>query len=126
MGRRTHSEVRDGSEDPPGGSGRVRGPTQGIWDGSEDLPGSPGWVGGPIRWFRMDRGTLPEVRDGSGDSHVGLRRIGDPQGGLVWVGGPSWRSGTGLGTLRVVRDRPGDRLGGLGRVKRSFRRSAAD
>ena len=57
---------------------------------------------------RTGRGTLSEVRDGSGDHW----------GGSGWVGGPSLRFGTGLGTLGEsrtgretlpeVRDRLGD------------------
>ena len=56
----------------------------------------------------MDRLTLGEVRDGSGDNRGGLGRVGahrkvrdgsgDPQGGLGRVGGTSRRSGTGQAT----------------------------
>ena len=42
----------------------------------------------------MDRGTLGEVRDGSGDPPYNPGR----------VGGPSGRSGTGQGTIGEVRD----------------------
>ena len=66
MGRKTIPEVRDGSWDPPRGPGRVR-RTLGwsgtgrevflkVWNGSRIPPGGPVLVG-----------TLPEVRDGSGD-----------------------------------------------------------
>ena len=70
--------VRDGSEDPRGGPGRVGGTSVGL-----------GRVWGPTERFGTGRGTHKEVRDGSGQ----------PRGGLVWVGGPTRRSGKGLETL---------------------------
>ena len=72
------------------------------------------------RRSRRGRGTLGEVRDGSGDTRGGPGRVGrstrrsvmgrgnylevidgsgDPQKGLRWVGGPAWRFWTGQGTL---------------------------
>ena len=51
MDRGTRGEVREGSRDPRGGQGRVRG-TEG-----RSMKG---------------RGTLGEVRDGSGELRVGL------------------------------------------------------
>ena len=48
----------------------------------------------------MGRGTLGEVRDGSGD----------PQEGPGWVRGPLGRSRTGHGNLPEVRDGLGDPL----------------
>ena len=54
----------------------------------------------------MGRGTLPVVRDGSGDPPSGLARIGEP----------SQRSGMGWGTLLKVRDKLGHPPGGPGQV----------
>ena len=52
-----------------------------------------GLVGGPSGRFETCRGTLEEVRDGSGDPR------GDPRR----VGGPTGISGTGRRTVREVR-----------------------
>ena len=55
----------------------------------------------------MDRETLGEVQDVSGD----------PRGGLRMVGGPLGRSGTGQRTLGEDRDGSRDLRGGLGQVR---------
>ena len=133
--------VRDGSGDPPdgprdsgrfgnppGGLGRVEGPsgssgtgggTDGVArDGSGDPPDGLGWVGRPSRksvmsrvpsgMFGTDIKTLMEVRDGSGDFPEGTGR----------VEGPYWTSVMGRGTLEEVQDGSGDPRGCLGRVGR--------
>ena len=51
----------------------------------------------------MVRGTLPEVRDGSGDSLLGSEQVERTYR----------KSGTGRRTLPEVRDGSGDPLGGL-------------
>ena len=61
----------------------------------------------------MGWGTLPEVRD----------RSGETLGGPGRVGGPSRRSGTGRGTLSKVWDRLGDPPRGLRRARELSRRS---
>ena len=95
-------KVRERSGYPPGGSGRVGGPSVRIvtvrrtrvevreW--SEDPREVPGRVGG----------TLREVRYGSGDLRGGPGR----------VGGPSGRPRTGRGTLWEVLDASKDTRGG--------------
>ena len=60
----------------------------------------------------MGRGTLVEVRDGSGALHEGLGRVGCPKRCLGLVEEPSERSGMGQGTLLEVRDGSGDPSGG--------------
>ena len=75
----------------------------------------------------MDRDTLGEVCDGSGDSRGGLapfvgssggpRRVGDPRGGAGRVEGPLGRSGKGYWTVWEVRDMSVDPWGGLGRIR---------
>ena len=125
-GRGTHREVRDGSgvvrdgsEDPCGGTGRVGE----FRNGSGHPPSGPGRVEGPLGfpgWVWRPSGksgtcrrTLEEIRDGSGD----------PRGvaGRVW--GPSRSSGTGRGTLAEVWDGSGEPRGGVGRVGRPSGRS---
>ena len=59
-------------------------------------------------WSGTGRGTLGEVRDGSGDPLGGQRRVGDPWGGLKRVGGHLGIVGTGRGTLGEVRDGSGE------------------
>ena len=61
----------------------------------------------------MVRGTLPEVRDMSGDPSGGPGRVGDPLLGSEQVERTYRESGTGRRTLSEVRDRSGDPLGGL-------------
>ena len=91
MGRGTLGEVLDGLGDPRGGSGQVVGPSVRLQR-----------VGGPSGKSGTGRGTLREIRNGSGDSLVGLVR----------VGGPSGRFEMGRGTLGEVLDRSGDPRGG--------------
>ena len=67
----TLKEVRDGSVDPQGGSGWVRGPSRRssmgretlrkVWDGTEYTWGGPGRVGGPSGRPGTGRGTLRKV-----------------------------------------------------------------
>ena len=54
------------------------------------------------------RGTLEEIRDGSGDNPRGARRVGGPSGRSGQVGGPSGRSGTGRRTLPEDQHGSGD------------------
>ena len=62
-----------------------RGTLREVWDGSEEPRGGPGRFVGPSDRSGTGRGTLVEVRDGSG---VPKR-----------FGAPSERSGMGRGTL---------------------------
>ena len=86
-----------------------------VRNGSEEPPNGPGRVGGPSGKSGMDRETLGEVRDGSRDPPRGKFRgtgeppygrdgSGDPRGSPGRVGGSSGRSGTGWRTLGAVRD----------------------
>ena len=86
-GRGTLEEVQDGSRDPPGGPGRVGGPSGKSWK-EQGIPGM----------FVTGQRTLGEVGD----------RWGDTRGGLGRVGGPSERSGSGRGTHGEDRDGLGD------------------
>ena len=63
----------------------------------------------------MGQVTLIVVRDG-----LVRDRSGDSQGGPRRVGEPSGRSVMGRGTLREVRDGSGDPRGGPGRVRISW------
>ena len=67
MIRRTLGEVRDGSGDFWGGLSRVGGPTLWSWKGR-----------GSLREVRDGSGTLGVVRDGSGDPRGSLRRLCEP------------------------------------------------
>ena len=144
MGHGTLPEVRDGSEDAPGGSGRVgrsfrRYETGGevlrkVWNGSGDPTRHPGRLGGPYCWFGTGRGTLLEVWKGLGNPwrfRTGwgtLLKVWDGSRdhpiGTGQVGGPSRRSRMGRWTLRG----PG-RVGGLyrrvRRVERPSRRAGS-
>ena len=76
-GRGTREEVKYGSGDPPIGLGRDRAPSKRpktfrvVQNGSDDPRGSLGLVGEPSGRFGMGRGTLGEVRSGSGDTQRG-------------------------------------------------------
>ena len=133
MGRGAHGEVRDGSEDPRRGSGRVGGLTgwfgtalRTLWvvrDGSGDARGDPGWVGGTLGRSRTALQTLWVVRDGSGNARGVQDWSGDPpegpglveytMGGPGRIGGPTVGSGTGQGTLGKVWDHSREPRGGL-------------
>ena len=70
--------------------------------GSPEGPRGLGWsseglerVGGPSQTAGTCPWTHPKVRDGSGDSFGGLRRVGDPLKGLGSVGRSSRGSGMG-------------------------------
>ena len=124
MGRGTLGEVRDGSGDPRGCSGRVW-TIPAARDGSGDPQGGPGRVGGISMRSGTGWGTLSEARDRSGnfvevcngprDSRGGPVRVEQPsgifgtgqgtlEGVLGQVGGTSLRSGTGRRTLQEVRN----------------------
>ena len=62
MGRKTHGEVRNGSEDPRGGLGRVRGPSGRSKTGRETL-GEVREESGDSGWSGPRRGTIREVLD---------------------------------------------------------------
>ena len=98
--RRTLGEIQDGSRDPRGGSGWVRGlsemsgsgrgthwevwKTRGVVLGTlgkirgtfEEVCGTPRRCGEPPRKSRTCRGTPGEVRDGSGDPRGDTRGQG--------------------------------------------------
>ena len=115
-GQRTLGEVQVRSGDPRRGPGRVERPSRRFGTGlgtPEDF-----WTG---------RGTLPEVREGSGDSRGNRFEVlndsedpravqagsMDPLGGLGRVGRPSGKFRTGRGTLGDVRNVSGDSRGFL-------------
>ena len=118
----TIGEVWDSSGDP----GEVR-------DGSEDPRGGPGRVGGPSRRSGTGWGTLREFRNGSLDSRGSLGRVGGPWGGSGRVGdprggpgrfvGPSDTSETGRRTLEDVLDGSMDSRGGPGCLARTLGKS---
>ena len=72
MGWWTFGEVWGGSEDPRRGPERVGGPSVG-----------PARVGGHSGRFGTGRGTIGEVRDGSGDAQGVLGRVGGHSGRFV-------------------------------------------
>ena len=131
-GRETLGEVRNGSQDPKGGSGRVKGASvrsgmgQGPFRGPGRVEGPSGRSGtgrGALRRSRTGSETLPEVQDGSEDHRKFVGQAGkvrdmlrDPQKGPGRVGGPSSRFGPGHGALREVRDGSRGPREGLGRV----------
>ena len=104
-----------------------RGTLKEVWNVSEDSPGGPGrvgvprgcrrQVGGPLVRTETDgrtsgsygtgRGTLKEVRDGSGDPRGCPERFGGHSGRSGTGRGPSELPGTGRGTLGEVRDGSG-------------------
>ena len=98
MGRETLGEVQDESGDPTRGPGRVGGPSGRSGTSWGTLPDVQDWLKkprrGPRRVRKPFRRTHGEVRDGSGDSRGGRRR----------VGGPSVRSGMVRGNLGEDRD----------------------
>ena len=65
-------EVRNRSETPRT-YGTCRSTLPAVWNGSVHPPRVLGWVEGPSLRSGMGRGTIPEVRDGSGDPFGGLK-----------------------------------------------------
>ena len=124
MHRETLSEVRDGSGDPPGCPGWVRGPSERSGTGwgtlqevQNRLGGPPeglGLVGRPSRTSGTGWGTHLEVRDGSGNSPKGPGRVGGLSRKLEQVGRSSGRSVTSREVLQGVCDRSRDPFRGLG------------
>ena len=108
----TLEEVRDGSGDPRGGSGRVGGPSWRFGTVRRTLGRSEtGLV--TLQKFGTVRWTILEVRD----------EPGDPRGGPGRFVGPSGKSGTLRWTLTEVRDGSLDPQGSLGRFDGPSRRS---
>ena len=85
MGRESHQEVRDGSEDPPGGSKQFGDPRGGLgWIG--DTTRGPERVREPSRRSKLGRETFPEVWDGSDAPSGSPEGSGDPPESSKWVG----------------------------------------
>ena len=119
--------VRDWSADPPGGSGRVGGPSWRSGSVPTNPFKGPGRVGGASWGSGMGLEVFRKVWDGSGDPPGGSERVrgtlvkvqnwsGGTSEGPGWVGGPSRRFGTVRGTLPEVWDGSEYPFGGPGRV----------
>ena len=117
-------EVWEGSENPRGVPGRVRGPSGRSRKGRETLGVVRDRSGIPSGRFGTGRVTHGEVWDGSERSGKGLGtlkedRVGSGvlRGGPGQVWGPSWKSGTGWWILGGIREGSGNPRGGLGKVE---------